>query len=660
MAEDSESPKGSGAGVGEAVDPIATSLALGAAAHDERVAAKAEAFLDEQTRLAQKQSAIADLQIEDLKREDKLRHWSLRVRHVSDVLKLGFEFAVGFIVLAIAVGVGAVIWQAAHAEGLVIRSFEVPQTLAERGLTGQVIANKLLDRLTAMQGQTDSSRAASSFANDWTNDIKVEIPDTGISLGEAVRFLDGWLGHEMHLSGELYETSSSIALTVRMDNNPGQTFESKPGDLVGLVARAAEAVFARAQPYRYEVYLAGHRRYAEAAAVGHALAAAGPRNETAWAYNGLGIAESNRDDIESARRDFAAAQKANPDLSNSYLSLGNMEAVLGHDEAALGYRRRGVALLNGPGAREWNPDSIMPVVRSYACLDAMMRGDFLAALADNVEAAGGGGMVIVARRAALIAIGMHDIAAAHRRVADLPAMPSNPTRVPFDTTEMLGRLLTETQDWHGAIAQFEAAAEQLRISEADSKGWASATFLLRAGVLPYEARTYAMLGSFDKANRILKTLPADCDICARSHGQVEAAQKNWNAAAYWFRLVSARSPDIPFADTDWGAMLLAKGDYDAAIEKFREANLRGPHYADPLEMWGEALMQKNRSDLALAKFEEADKYAPDWGRLHLKWGEALLWSGDKDGARKQFAIASTLYLTPTEKAALQRIERIHV
>ena len=41
------------------------------------------------------QTRLADLQSEDLKREDKLRHWSLRVRHVSDVLKLGFEMAVG-------------------------------------------------------------------------------------------------------------------------------------------------------------------------------------------------------------------------------------------------------------------------------------------------------------------------------------------------------------------------------------------------------------------------------------------------------------------------------------------------------------------------------------------------------------------------------------
>jgi tetratricopeptide (TPR) repeat protein len=71
-------------------------------------------------------------------------------------------------------------------------------------------------------------------------------------------------------------------------------------------------------------------------------------------------------------------------------------------------------------------------------------------------------------------------------------------------------------------------------------------------------------------------------------------------------------------------------------------------------MWGEALIAKNRSDLALAKFEEANKSAPNWGRLHLKWAEALWWSGKRDEAKKQFAIAAGLDMTPSEKSELAK------
>jgi len=86
--------------------------------------------------------------------------------------------------------------------------------------------------------------------------------------------------------------------------------------------------------------------------------------------------------------------------------------------------------------------------------------------------------------------------------------------------------------------------------------------------------------------------------------------------------------------------------------KFKLANARGPHFADPLEMWGEALMLENRSDLALAKFEDANRYAPNWGRLHLEWGKALMYAGKKDQAKKQFAVASGLDLSNSDKSVL--------
>jgi tetratricopeptide (TPR) repeat protein len=217
-----------------------------------------------------------------------------------------------------------------------------------------------------------------------------------------------------------------------------------------------------------------------------------------------------------------------------------------------------------------------------------------------------------------------------------------------------GQLLFEIGDWPGAIAQFDAAARGLQKIEAETKGWRSAAFLLRSSALPFEAIAYAKLGKFDRADSILKTLPTDCDICSRARGKAEAVRKNWNASASWFHLVSARSPDIPFADSDWGEMLLREGKYDAAIAQFTTAHAKGPHFADPLEMWGEALMRENRSDLALAKFEEANTYAPNWGRLHLEWGNALFYAGRRGDAHRQFAAAANLDLSASDKMALAR------
>jgi tetratricopeptide (TPR) repeat protein len=372
----------------------------------------------------------------------------------------------------------------------------------------------------------------------------------------------------------------------------------------------------------------------------------------------LGIGTSYTGQIAAARRYLDAAKRANPALPNPDASLSVMDRILSHEEDALNDVRNGKTLMQGPGAREWNPADVGPALTSYDGYQAALEGDFAGALADNVATAGSGGAQAHAFRNVFLALAVHDIAAARRFVADLDDVRTAPDATPYATIAH-GQLFAATQDWRDAIARFDSATRSLRMTERETKGWRNAAYMLRANASPYEARAYAMLGDFDKADAILRTLPPDCDLCARVHGQIEALRKNWSAAAGWFRLVSARSPGIPFADSEWGGMLLRKGDVEEAIAHFEIAHERGPRFADPLELWGEALMQENRSDLALAKFEEADRFAPNWGRLHLKWGEALYWSGRKDEAQKQFATAARLDLSAADKATLTRVSPMH-
>src|SRR5215470_7719533 len=186
----------------------AVTIALGAAVGDAGVAEEARHYL-------RKQVELANYQIADLRREDKVRHWSLRVHHISDVMKLTFELAIAFIVLAIAFGIGAAVWSAAHDNSLVIEAFSVPPDMAARGLTGQAVAAQFQDKLTAMQNATKSARPADSYASNWGSDIKVEIPNTGISISELYRYLASWLGHETHITGDVFRTTNGVTVIAR-------------------------------------------------------------------------------------------------------------------------------------------------------------------------------------------------------------------------------------------------------------------------------------------------------------------------------------------------------------------------------------------------------------------------------------------------------------
>ena len=340
MAEEAEGLDfGAEASAGGA-NPAAISIALGAAAQNEHVAAKAEAFLVKQAHLADEQIALTRLQAKELAHELKLRHWSLWVRHASSVLKLTLELGVGLLLLALVAGLSVMVWTAAHADGLVIESFSVPPDMASRGLTGQVVASQLLDRMTGLVNANSTLRAAKSFANSWGDDIKVEIPDTGVSVGEAYRFLKSRLGHETHINGEVWRTQSGIAITARLSGSGGVTIAGNEADQDVLTRKMAEKIFGATQPYRYGIYLDTHGRAAEAMPVFKTLATNGPLPERVWGYIGWYNALTDTAPIAVRSRLLERALVLQPDNLLAINNLASTESVAGHQEAAFRLENR--------------------------------------------------------------------------------------------------------------------------------------------------------------------------------------------------------------------------------------------------------------------------------------------------------------------------------
>jgi tetratricopeptide (TPR) repeat protein len=621
-------------------------MALGAASRE-----KADAFLEEQT-------VLARLQADDLRREDRVRHWSLRVRHISDVMKLIFELTLAAFAVVVIAALASAIWSAAHDDSVVIDAFRVPADMAQRGMSGDVVASQLLDRLAQLQAQTDSSRAPGTYASNWGSEIRVEIPNTGVSIGEAYRYLAGWLGHQTHISGEIWRTEKGIALTVRTSSNSSLEFAGRERDLGALLERAAESVYGQTQPYRYAIYLTSHGRNAEEEKILRDLALNGPASEKPWAYSVWAYSALNADNMPEALRRSDKAVELEPDLPLAQNDLAFFEANDGHDEQELQASRAARRALDGNGAHLIiSRAATVTGIESDANI-AEELGDFREAVAQYEKLAGTadfeGSQWLSRRMGAADASIDHDVAGSRRLLGtgrDANLVASSITgfgwQLPNFSFAQFEQFVA-VDDWKAARADIEAA---LATPAATTPGGRA---FLRAQAWPWLALAEAESGDMNAARREIAKTPLDCYLCLRVRGQIDSLHKNWNGAAYWFARAVTQAPSPPFAYTDWGQTLLHKGDCDGAIAKFRDANVKGPHFADPLEMWGEALMLKNRSDLALAKFEEANKYAPNWGRLHLKWGEALYYTGQRAQAEKQFSATARLELSHDDAIALRR------
>ncbi|MBS0472282.1 MAG: hypothetical protein JSR60_14515 [Proteobacteria bacterium] len=605
---------------------------------------RAADYLKEQTRLAR-------LQIDNMVEQNAFELSHLRWRRFNDQMRGALQIMVVMLGLVVVIGVGAAMWNASKADGIVVDSFSVPPGFAQAGTPGDVIADDMTAKIAAVRDFAIANSLAQSnnVSEDRSRDVKVEIPETGVSLAEAWRYLKLWLGHERHLTGNVRTLpGGGVALTASLDGVQSFTFTGKAGDLDALEQKAAEQVFATVDPVNIVLYFAGKGRMDEAvaAAAYHVTIARGTR-ELAGAYS----LEGNmiRAATGEARRSLAIMHYAialDPKAAPQHMEAISSALLLGYDEEVLAQARTIATLHPEDNIASWRTSSGFAYVQDVGAMwRAAFTGDFAALsvfpclhLCSRADAA-----VLHAEALARL----HDVRGARAGMTDAAAAgqtdPAGVARVAYFID-------MASSDWRAAAADAQRYADVFAPYSERLK-----SLLIQTRAMPLLARALAAQGDFNGAQKAIAGTPADCFDCVLARGDVAALRHDWRDAGAWYARGVRLAPSLPSGYTNWGTMLLRDGNFDGAIAQFDLAHQKGPSFADPLELWGEALIVKNRSDLAAKKFAEAARYAPNWGRLHLKWGEALLWSGDKPDAARQFAIASSLFLAPAEAAQLARI-----
>lgn len=655
MTEEAQPEGGDAPDTPEPPSPAAVAIALERRSSAE-VDVEAAAFLRDQRRLV-------NLQAEHLHEQRVLQLAHLRVRRWKDRMSLSLQALAVVAGAIVAVTFAAMAWHAHADHGLVIEAFSVPPELAADGLSGGVVAQRFLDKLNALQAATESDRPAATFQNNWGNDIKVEIPDTGLKLGELEKLLRDRLGSASHVTGDVYKTSTGIAVTARLGDTPAQTFEGPPVDLDRLLQRAAESIYRFNQPYRFSDYLEQHGRVDEAIAVISNLATNGPPSERGWAYAEWALFSLNDyGDVNAARvhakqgLGFTEGSTVKADIA-----LIGAEVWSGQDEQALKYSQD-----LDPRAQKWSPET----TRAYFEQNSLISSAWLASLVGDLKRSADQWLRVaktpeyegLARLSYGLAATMfaldHDMESAQLALAPLGTTDDTSFLQADAISAFLGLpgywMAAERGDWRAALEDARAADAWLEHNKVNLRVMG---LMQTVWINPLEALAMAKSGDTGSAEMLIESTPTDCYLCLRVRGQIATEKHDWSTAERWFGEAARQAPSLPFAFTDWGRQRLNHGDMSGAIAVLQHAHEAGPHLADPLELMGEALMRQGDYEGAIAKFRLADKAAPRWGRNHLLWGESLLHTGHERDAKVQLELAHHLTLSPSERAELDTLSR---
>ena len=235
-----------------------------------------------------------------LAKQAQLIGWEIADRRAAFGLKM---LAGGAAVIA-ATLLAWMIWSASRADGLVIKAFSVPPTLAARGVTGEALAAQTMDRLNRIAGLAISAEQQRRVSGDWGQNISIQIPDTGVSISQLDQWLRDRVGKERRVTGEvmlgddgrltLVSRSGALAL-------PEQT--GAPAELPAMLQRAAESLYALEQPLSYSSYLQNQERWADLESFARGQIASRSRRAQAFGYAGLGAALRRKGDATGS---FAA------------------------------------------------------------------------------------------------------------------------------------------------------------------------------------------------------------------------------------------------------------------------------------------------------------------------------------------------------------------
>jgi tetratricopeptide (TPR) repeat protein len=578
----------------------------------------------------------------------KLERWAKRLKLVLQVMTA----AVGALALGVIVYFG---WSAHEDHGLVVDSFTAPPGLEAKGLTSQAIAEDFVTRLSSIRdfANQHSITYTQDVRGSESDAIKVELPETGVSLVEVDRWLRGWLGHETHIKGSLRdEGDGKLSLVVAAPHLDPVVVKGETADIDGLIQAGAEKAFQLYDPTNYVLYLSNTGRAGPAVqAAQYALDRSRTDKERAAAMTLLVLADGD------ARRGYVkamAAVRLDPRQTIVWLVAGITACNLGHDELCLANFRHAAQtdkrddLPGQAGAH----DVLSAVAQSRV---AAMLGDF--SLPQQIFPATTAGETLAGR--ALIAAQMHDGRAAEALLDQAKAVggATNDTAANTRLTR-----LERLGDWAAASVEARAAAVGAQAEVAQSEAAklgpevrGQIETLLAIQLLPRLARAQVLSGQAAAAAATIGPTPTDCYLCVRVRGQVAQAQGRTAEADRWFAEAVRQGPSLPDGYLDWGLAKLGRGDVAGAVALFKTASEKGPRYADPLERWGEALLAQGDASGAAAKFAEAARLAPNWGRLHLKWAEALAKAGQPAEAQAHKRAAAGLDLTVAERSELNAL-----
>lgn len=554
----------------------------------------AEEFLAQAARLLR-------LQADALEKQSAVRTpLAARIEGASATLA---KAGLAVISLAAAAIVGATLAGAIASHSVVVDPVLVPKTLADQGYTGQAVAAALLDALSRTQAATRIAGHKPHLTEAWNEPIRLEIPETRLSLADLRSALARMLSGDIHVGGAILQRGpGDFVLVVRGGGIPARSFPLTPADIGKAMTPAADYIYGTAEPVAYATYLLQHfdgdgavdflrRAYATAPAGARPSLAMLWARASAFTGDFAAAVELDRMALYTDHYDWDAWEE-----------LAQDERLLEGPESERGvFRAMEATAAQAPANRHPPPTAFLLEYNLLHDTEA----EIAALLQDRQSVSGGTTQTADWYNLAMAELDRHGTDAARRYLREASA-----------EDPLLEQHVRAVQS--GLTSSGGAAARLRALQAADDENWKITAYrnMIPDGPCAL-AIAYAQAGRKGEALATLRRAEAQNPAvgCGGNGAMVYEALGDRAAADQAFARVVAAEPSLPEPYEQRGEVLAARGETAAAADAFARAHARAPHWADPLKYEADARAKLGCAALAHARYGEALRYAPEWPEL---------------------------------------------
>ncbi len=266
------------------------------------------------------------------------------------------------IIAGIVIG-GPAVYKLATKPNFVIKDIQVPSDLSDRGFTGDVIAQQILDHIAEIDriGGSKKEKAAISGFDLESSMPSIQLPVGGFNLNAVVAEVRQLLGvTETKVTGEIYtavaadddkKIPAEYGVRLRLAGK-GPILKGTPPDahIDNLVEEAAERIMHQFDPINLGYYFYRLKRYDKAYETTVAALADPSDANDPWAYSMRGLIARDQGKFSEAVANIKLAIKKDPKFWMGYVNLSESYRLMGDLPQAEAAARKAVEM--APGEQE--------------------------------------------------------------------------------------------------------------------------------------------------------------------------------------------------------------------------------------------------------------------------------------------------------------------